>query len=118
MKGIEQEYLVEINSGHGKCYIASAGGMPERENAFYYGDADYEFCFYATRKWRGDEYDVEVTNATVERFHGSEPFIRPEHKDRITANIATFFATYYFASSAKPIPSTERFGTLTFSWGV
>ena len=66
--------------------------MPEREHTFVYRDQDDYFYFYARQTWEGnDVYDVDVENATVSKFTGPTPRIRPEHLGRIARNMQTYF---------------------------
>jgi hypothetical protein len=116
IEGVKRSWLFEFEDEEGKCYIGGVGGMPEREHAFYYADAKYEFCFYAVSKWEGAEYDVEVTDASVYRFHGPSPHIDPKDFDRIARNMAKFFATRWFIAPSEPIPPTEHFRSLRLSW--
>jgi hypothetical protein len=116
IEGVKQADLFEYEEECGKFYIAGVGGMPEREHAFYYGDGKYEFCFYAVSHWEGDEYTVEVNDATIYRFHGPSPRISPDDFDRIGRNMSKFFAERWFLAPRKPIPSTEKFRSLYLSW--
>ncbi len=116
IKGVNSSGLFEYEDELGKCYIGGTGGMPEREHAFYYADDKYEFCFYADRNWDGDEFDVDVKNATIYRFHGPRPDIDPADFDRISRNMVKFFATRWFLVPGKPIPPTEKFRSLKLSW--
>jgi hypothetical protein len=118
IEGIKPSDLFEFDGEFGKFYMTDVGGMPERENAFYYADGKYEFCFYADRTWEGDQFDVEVKNATIYRFHGPHPRINPDDFDRIARNMARFFASRWFLTANKPIPPTEKFRNLKFSWGL
>ena len=116
IEGVRQEDLFEYEDKYGKCYIGWVGGMPEREHAFYYADSKYEFCFYAMQHWKGSEYVVEVKDATIYRFHGPSPRISPDNFDRVSRNMAKFFADRWFLIPSKPIPSAERFRGLNLSW--
>jgi hypothetical protein len=114
--GVSRSSLFKFEDESGKCYITDIGGMPEREYAFYYADGKYEFCFYADQHWDGNEFDVEVTNATIQRLHGSRPRINPADFDRIARNMAKFFATRWFVAGSRPIPPTEKFRSIKLSW--
>jgi hypothetical protein len=116
IEGVNPRYLFEYEDECGQCHIGGTGGMPEREFAFYYGDSKYEFCFYADEHWEGNEFDVEVKNATIYRFHGPRPRIDPADFDRIRRNMTRFFATRWFLDPTKPIPPTEKFRSLKLSW--
>jgi hypothetical protein len=118
IKGINSKSLFEFEDDLSKCYIGGAGGMPERLHTFYYADAKYEFCFYTRRHGEGDEYeyDVEVYDATVDRFTGSSPRIDPRDFDRISRNMARFFAVRSFLVPSRPIPSEEKFRSLKLTW--
>jgi hypothetical protein len=116
IQGIDASWLFEFEDECGKYYITNVGGMPEREHTFYYGDGKYEFCFYARQHWEGSEFDVEVYDATVRRFYGPSPRIDPQDFDRISRNMARFFAVRWFLSARRPIPSTEKFRSLKLSW--
>jgi hypothetical protein len=116
IKGINSKSLFEFEDDLGKVYIGGAGGMPERLHTFYYADGKYEFCFYARRDWEGDEYDVEVYDATIDRFTGPSPRIDPRDFDRISRNMAKFFAVRSFLVPSRPIPPEEKFRNLTLSW--
>lgn len=116
---VQEKYVVKIEGPSGPCFIASVGGMPEREFTFVYRDKDYYFYFYADRSWDGnDVYDVDVRNATTQRFTGPNPAIRLEDRDRIKENIKTFFEQRDFFSSKNLRPATEQFRNLTFSWWI
>jgi hypothetical protein len=114
--GVKHENLFEYEDECGKYYIGWIGGMPERDHAFYYGDSQYEFCFYAESHWEGNEYDVEVKNASIYRFHGPNPTIDPGDFDRLARNMSRFFAERWFLVPNKPIPATEKFRGLSLSW--
>ena len=116
IEGVERSSLFEYEDECGKCYIGGIGGMPEREHGFYYADSKYEFCFYADRHWEGSEYDVEVQNATIYRFHWPRPRINPDHFDRIGRNMTSFFAARWFHLPSQLIPQTEKFRSLSLSW--
>jgi hypothetical protein len=116
IEGVRRKDLVEYADELGEVCIGRVGGMPEREHAFYYRDAKYEFCFYADCKCDGDKFDIDVKNATVQRFHGSRPRIDYRDLDRIARNMARFFAERRFLSSRKPVPPNETFRSLKLSW--
>ena len=116
IKGVNSSDLFEYEDELGKCFIGSVGGMPQREHAFYYADDKYEFCFYAVQNWHGSEFDVDVKDATIYRFHGPSPYIDPNDFDRIGRNMAKFFTERWFLAPAKPIPSREKFRSLKLSW--
>jgi hypothetical protein len=116
MKGVARSSLFEYEDKYGKCYIGSVGGMPEREHTFYYADHRYEFCFYADQKWDGSSFDIDVTEATIYRFHGPRPHVDPADFDRIARNMAKFFASRWFLAPRDPIPSSEKFRGLKLSW--
>ena len=103
IKGINASSLFEVEDDLGKCYIGGAGGMPERLHTFYYADVKYEFCFYTRRHWEGDEYDVEVYDASVDRFTGPSPRIDPRDFDRISRNMTRFFTVRSFRVPRKLI---------------
>ena len=93
IKGIDPNAICEISGKRGGCYIASAGGMPEREHTFYYADPSYEFCFYVTRSWDGNVFDIDIYNATRERFTSLPPSIRVGDLGYILHNIQIFVST-------------------------
>jgi len=116
IKGVNASDLFEYEDEFGKCYIGSIGSMPERENAFYYADAKYQFCFYVVRTWDGSEFDVDVKGATIYRFHGPRPRIDPRDFERISRNMAKFFAERCFLAPALSIPAGQKFRSLKLSW--
>jgi hypothetical protein len=118
IEGVKRERLFEYEDECGKFYIGRVGQMPEREHTFYYADSRYEFCFYADQKWKGNEFEVDVKNATIYRFHGPKPRINPDDFDRISRNMAKFFAERWFLVASKPIPSTEHFRGMRLSWAL
>lgn len=116
IKGVNPSYLFEFEDECGQCHIGGTGYMPGWEFAFYYADSKYEFCFYANRRWEGDQFDVDVKNATIYRFDGPRPRIDPADFDRISRNMAGYFATRSFLDPTTPNPSTEKFRSLKLSW--
>jgi hypothetical protein len=115
--GIDEKYLWEIQGRHGLCHIGQCGGMPELEHGFYYGDEQYEFCFYARKIYRGSEFDIEVYQASVRRFAGPNPVVSRKDLDYIKANMEQFFATREFLRSRRPINQKEKLRILTISGG-
>lgn len=119
LEGVAEKFIFEIDGADGPCFIAWVGGMPEREHAFIYRDKDVFFYFYARRTWEGnDVYDVDIENATVSKFTGPTPQIRPEYLGQIARNMRSFFERRMYLDSSEPRPATEYFRNLTFSWKV
>jgi hypothetical protein len=116
IEGINKSTLIEIKGERGNCYMASVGGMPERLHTFFNGDDTYQFCFYANRKWEGDEFDVEVFEASIYRFHGPRPYVNPDDMEYIRQNTEKFFTTRCFLTFREPIPSTEKLRKVILSW--
>ena len=115
-RAFHRKDLVEYTDELGKVYIGGVGYMPEPGVGFYYRDAKYEFCFYADCKYDGDKFDIDVRDATVQRFRGVKPRINFQDFDRIARNVARFFAERWFLSSRKPVPPNEHFRSLKLSW--
>jgi hypothetical protein len=116
IEGINPRYVFEFEDECGQCYIGGAGYMPDWRFAFYYADCKYEFCFYADQHWEGNEFEVEVKDATLARFKGGSPRIDPADFDRISRNMARFFATRWFLDPIRPNPPKEHFRSLKLSW--
>jgi hypothetical protein len=114
IKGVQRNDLVEYTDELGKVCIGGVGYMPEPGVGFYYRDAKYEFCFYADCKYDADKFDVDVRNATVQRFHGASSRIDYQDFDRVARNMARFFAERSVLDPRKP--PTEKFHRLKFSW--
>jgi hypothetical protein len=113
---IEEKYLVEIQGRYGPCYIVGIGNRPELEHGFYYGDARYEFCFYAEIAYHGNEFDIDVYDASVRRFDGPSPIVKPEDLDYIKESMAKFFETRAFIGSG-PIDPNVKLRSLAISGG-
>jgi hypothetical protein len=117
-EGVAEKYLFKIEGPDGPCFIAAAGGMPEREHTYVYQDKDYYFYFYAKSAWEGDIYDIDIENATVAKFTGPTPRVQSNDLPRIANNIRAYFEGRSFIFPSRPRPSGEHFRNLTFSWGV
>jgi len=116
IEGVRRKDLVEYTDELGKVYIGGVGYMPEPGFGFYYRDAKYEFCFYADCKYDGEKFDIDVRDATVQRFQASSPPIDYRDLDRVARNMARFFAERQFLSPCKSLPPGEKFLRLKFSW--
>ena len=117
IEGVDPNDLFEYEGDKGFFYIGLIGAMPERTLGFYYRDDQYEFCFYAEQEWDGRRvYDVVVRDASMFRFTGPSPKIDRRDYDVIASNMTRFFSERFFFVPKKPIPSTEKFRNLRFSW--
>ncbi len=111
--------LVELDAGNGPFYIANAGGRPDFEHCFFYGDDKYEFFFYA--KWvkmPDIPSNIEVYYASSGRLTGMPPKINSTYKEIIQQNISYLFNVREFSIVRKPRSASDALGAIIFSWKI
>jgi hypothetical protein len=121
VSGIDPKALTQIAGEQGPFYIASIGGKPELENAFFYGDESNQFCFYADIKvLEGKRYDIEVFDASSGRFSGSTPKSLGGHLATIRKNIDKCFHERDFFTPSIPSSEANRqnLRSVRFTWSV
>ncbi len=116
---IDEKNLINMQGEEGDFYISSAGGKPELENCFFYGDSRYQFFFYAKLiSINKDDYDIEIFTASVKRLSGPPPKIENQYLPLIEQNIIKFFRERQFHLPTRPINSANQARKICFKWRV
>ena len=116
---ISAEKLIQIPGKLEPFYVCKAGGMPELENAFFYGDSEIQFFFYA--HWitnPGRRHDIDIYTSTVARLRGPPPRVHKDHLGVIVENITKLFMERSFHFPARPVKADEVPAHITFNWAL
>jgi hypothetical protein len=119
--GIDRKDLTEIVGEQGPFFIARVGGKPELENGFFYGDGNSQFCFYANiNVLEGEKYDIEVFDASTNRFSGPSPKSVGGHLSVIQSNIEKVFRErdFFEPSVLSTDANRKNLRSVLFTWNL
>jgi hypothetical protein len=95
--GIYANFLIELDGVRGPFYVGGAGGIPELESGFFYGDDKHQFCFYVDRSPNANDdqlLDIVIFRATTERLgRGLHLKVEQDDVDYLEKNIRKLFET-------------------------
>lgn len=119
IEGINPASLIEIEGDAGPFYVCTAGGKPELENCFFYGDDSQQFFFYANVSGESPAKQVVIFHATTQRLSGAPVrSIDQTEALRIVSNIKKLFSTRKFHFPGRPLTAGDEPASVNFTWKI
>lgn len=119
IEGITLLKLIELDGDRGPFYIKNAGGTPDLENGFFYGDDRYQFCFYASISDSKETGKVRIVifDASIQRLgRGGKFMVAKEDVEYLEKNIRKLFETRFFFDLEKTV--SDPYCQVQFTWGI
>ena len=118
--GIDPNRLIELDGERGVFFIGKAGGRPELEHGFFYGDDHYQFCFYVnliTNTQGKNTLETVIFDATNQRLgHGGSFVAKKGDVNYLENNIRKLFETREFFDLRRELD--ESVSEIFFTWSV
>jgi hypothetical protein len=120
VEGIRPTNFIKLEGERGPFFITDAGGRPELEYGFFYGDDKYQFCFYVGQPPNVQNpkiLDTVIFSATTQRLGRGKPFIAElEDVEYLERNIRRLFDTRFFFDLRREVkaPYTD----IRFTWRI
>ena len=118
--GIDPNRLIELDGERGSFFIGKAGGRPELEHGFFYGDDRYQFCFYVnliTNTQGKNTLETEIFDATNQRLgQGGQFKAKIDDVNYLENNIRKLFVTRAFFDLRRKLSESDS--EVFFAWCI